>query len=108
MGPASDPEHLSHALSEVIARRGLARVLGNEQLQATWKEVAGEKVFRQTRVTAIRNGVMQIAVSNAALLSELAGFEKQSLLTDLQEKHPELRIRDLKFRLKGSMRSKQD
>jgi hypothetical protein len=36
-------------------------------------------------------------------LSELASFHKQSLLRTLQQKHGELKIRDLKFRLKGDL-----
>jgi len=97
----SDPRHLSGALSELIALKGLARVRGETQLAAVWSEAAGPEIAAGTQVRGIRRGVLQIDVANAALMGELAGFHKQSLLSTLQEQHADLRIRDLKFRLRG-------
>ena len=97
----SDPRHLSGALSELIALKGLARVRGDTQLAAVWKEVAGSEIASGTHVCGIRRGVLHIDVGNAALMAELAGFHKQSLLARLRTQHADLRIRDLKFRLRG-------
>ena len=103
MGSRSGPQHLSRTLSELIALRGLAQVRGNKQLQSVWSEISGEAIASQTRVEGIRRGILQVAVSNSALLSELASFHKVSLFEALQEKHPDLRIRDLKFRLRSDV-----
>ena len=99
MGRGPGPERLSAALSELIARRGYARVRGDAQLQAAWIETAGATIARQTRAVAIRRGVLHVAVDHAPLLSELAGYYRQSLLEKLRERHADLKIRDLKFKL---------
>lgn len=99
----SDPEHLSHALSRLISQRGLARAQGASQLAALWREIAGEELAGKTRVLGIRRGVLNVGVANSALLGELAAFHKAELLATLAEKHPELQIRDLKFRLQSHL-----
>lgn len=101
MGALPDPTHLSTAISELIAVRGLARVRGDEQLKSAWKEVAGPAIAGKTRVLNLRRGVLQIGVAHAALLSELVSFHKAALLRTLKQQHTDLKIRDLKFRLKG-------
>jgi hypothetical protein len=52
-------------------------------------------------VIGLRNGVLQIGVANAALLSELASFHRHSLLKELQSRANHGHIRGLKFRLRG-------
>jgi len=102
---ASEPEHLSRALSDLIALRGLAGVRGQAQLNADWKEVAGETFAAQTKVLGMKRGVLNIGVSNSALLSELASFHKMTLVENLRERRPDLRLRDVKFRLNGQLGS---
>jgi predicted nucleic acid-binding Zn ribbon protein len=104
-GKAAGPQPLSQALSELIALRGLARVRGESQLAAIWQEVAGATIASSTRVIGVNRGALHVAVANAPLLSELASFHKASLLEALRERHGHLKIRDLKFRLKGDMRT---
>ena len=99
MASGFGPQHLSRALSELIARRGYARVGGDAQLQRVWGEIAGPVIAGQTRAVAIRRGVLQILVAHAPLLSELASFHKTSLLEKLTADHADLRIRELKFKL---------
>src|SRR6516225_5339989 len=99
MGRGLGPQRLALALSELIAQRGYARVRGDAQLQSAWAETAGATIARLTQVVAIRRGVLHVAVAHAPLMSELAGFYRQTLLQKLQEKHADLRIRDVKFKL---------
>jgi len=99
MGRGPGPQRLALALSELIAQRGYARVRGDAQLQSAWAEASGPMIARQTRAVAIRRGVLHVAVAHAPLLSELAGYYRQALLEKLQEKHADLRIRDVKFKL---------
>lgn len=103
MKSAPGPRPLSAALSELVSLRGLARSGGTAELASIWREVAGSTIAEKTRVQGIKRGVLQVAVSNSPLLSELASFHKESLLRSLQQKYPDLKIRDLKFRLKGDL-----
>ncbi|MBS0264250.1 MAG: DUF721 domain-containing protein [Planctomycetes bacterium] len=99
-----DPQRLTQALSQLIALRGYARPQGEAQLQKAWREIAGTLIGRQTRAVAIRRGVLHVSVANSALLAELNGFHRQSLLEKLTEQHADLKIKDLKFKLDSSIK----
>lgn len=102
---SSEPSGISDALSELFARRGYGRVRGNQQLEQTWQavveKVAGDHVVPHTKVTGLKNGALQIAVSNSAVMSELASFFKSELLAEFASEHPDLNVRDLKFKFRG-------
>lgn len=100
------PRPLAESLSEIVAFRGLVRSEGDHQLATIWASVAGERIAQSTRVIAIKRGVLNIGVRSAPLLSELASFQKTQLLETLQEQHPDLKIRDLKFVLQGHMKKR--
>ncbi len=95
------PQPIGIAISELFALRGWARSTADDQLAEAWAAVAGEAVAKRTKVGRIQRGVLQISVDNSALLGELAGFLKHDLLAELNERQPELRLKDLKFRLRS-------
>jgi len=99
MASERGPQHVSQALAELFALRGYARRQGDAQLQAVWDEIAGAEIALYTKVVGVSRGVLRIGVANAAALGELTGFHKPGLLRRLQQQYPELRIRELKFRL---------
>jgi hypothetical protein len=101
MAGQPDPQPLARALAELIALRGYARVRGDQQLQSAWQDVAGQFAC-STRVLGLERGVLQIGVTNAPLLGELVSFHRGTLLESLRQKHPDLKIRDLKFKLRSS------
>lgn len=99
----TEPDTLGAVLSKLFAARGYGRVQGDRQLHSAWKDVAGESISQQSRVLTLRNGVLQIGVAHAALLSELNSYQKPELLENLKSQFPHLRIRDLKFKLRGDL-----
>lgn len=101
---SNEPQHVSLALAELIALRGYARRDAAVQLREAWDSVAGAEIARCTKATGLNRGVLQVSVSSASLLSELMGFHKRSLLAKLKDVHPDLRIRDLKFRLDSGLK----
>ena len=90
---------IGHILGELFARRGLARVRGQEYLQEAWANSVGQPGAKYTRVGSLRRGVLEILVSNSILLQELVGFHRQTLLAKLQEVLGSREVRDLRFRL---------
>ena len=98
---SQEPQPLSIALAELIALRGFARVHSDDELRSAWKRVAGEELAGQARPLQLTRGVLTIAVSNAALLNELASFQSVDLLKRLKQQVPNLNIKSLKFRLNG-------
>lgn len=99
----SEPQHLSAALSELIARRGLARVQANAQLAAAWNRAAGQRIAGRTKVLGLNRSVLEIGVANAALMNELVSFHAAALLEKLRDEYSEQSIRDLRFRLKTDL-----
>lgn len=90
---------ISDILGELVARRGFARVRGQQHLEDAWRTAIGEPGGKYTRVGAVRRGTLEVLVANSVLLQELAGFQKQSLLKRLREALDSDEVRDLRFRL---------
>ena len=93
-----EPRSIADVLTELEALRGYNKKNSREQLREAWVEVAGQ-FASQSRALQVRSGVLHVAVTNPAVLDELNNFRKNSLLNLLREKHPQLRLRDLKFKL---------
>ena len=100
-----EPPRVGDVLSQLFALRGYGRVRGDRQLHDVWREIAGETIAKQTRVSGVKNGVLQVGVASSALLSELAAFHKASLLERLQSEQPLLKVRDIKFKLRGDLKT---
>lgn len=99
----SDPQPLSAAISELIARRGFARMQGTSQLVAIWKQVVDERTAERTKVLGLKRGVLEVGVTNSALLNELVSFQKTGLLARLKAEHSEQNIKDIRFRLRSDL-----
>ncbi len=99
--PMREVSKLSDVLSKVIAMRGIGRIRGDQQLAQAWKSVAGPEIADGSRPTTLRNGLLLVVVSSSALLSELVSFHKANILARLKADHPNLKVRDLKFKLQS-------
>jgi predicted nucleic acid-binding Zn ribbon protein len=102
-GGGQAPQRLSHAVTDLIALRGWGQVQGHARLNEAWKAAAGASIAAATRVLGMRRSVLQVAVGNSPLLSELAAYHKATILDALSRECPELKVRDLKFVLKGNL-----
>lgn len=92
------PEPLREVLSRLFTERGWGRRQERTRLETAWVDVAGQEIAQQTRVGAVKRGVMEIEVGNGALLQELAGFHKRRLLDALKAKLTGVPLHDLRFR----------
>lgn len=99
--PIREVSKLGDVLSKVVAMRGIGRIRGDRQLLDAWKSAAGPEIADGSRPTTLRNGVLQILVTSSALLSELVSFHKATILAQLKAEHPNLKVRDLKFKLQS-------
>jgi predicted nucleic acid-binding Zn ribbon protein len=97
-----DPQPLSVAISELIAKRGLAASRGNAIIEAAWNRVAGENIAGNSRFLFLRDHTIHVAVLNSALLNELVTFHSQHMLKALQSECPDFAIRQLRFQLKAN------
>jgi predicted nucleic acid-binding Zn ribbon protein len=92
------PEPLREILSRLFTARGWGRRQERLRLEEAWAEAIGPDGARHTRVGAIRRGVLEVTVDSAALMQELASFQKRRLLEELRRRLPRTPLTDLRFR----------
>ena len=92
------PKAIGNILSELLARRGYARVQSGGSCAEAWSQAAGAAIAAYSRAGQVRRGVLEVQVANSLLIQELS-FEKTRLLAKLAELVPDENIRDLKFRV---------
>jgi predicted nucleic acid-binding Zn ribbon protein len=91
------PKAIGDVLSELMSRRGYARVQSAESYDAAWREAAGPLAAKYTRVGQLRRGTLEVVVANSTLVQEL-GFQKHTLLKSLAQLLPDEGIKNLRFR----------
>ncbi len=91
------PERIADVLSQLMARRGFARVRGAEAYQSAWNEASGPLGARYSRVGQLKRGTLEIVVANSTLIQEFT-FQKSSFLATLNRLLPDHHIKDLRFR----------
>jgi predicted nucleic acid-binding Zn ribbon protein len=91
------PQTIGNILSELMARRGFARVQSAEALETAWRQAAGPLAAQYTRVGAMHRGALEIIVANSTLVQEL-GYQKIEILAALQQLLPDEGIKGLRFR----------
>jgi hypothetical protein len=97
MHPPTGPERLAEVLSRLFTQRGWGAKQSRLKLEAAWRRAAGDAVFARTKLGAIRRGVLEVLVADAALHQELA-FAKRRLLTALAQEMG-AQVKELRFRI---------
>jgi predicted nucleic acid-binding Zn ribbon protein len=92
------PEPLGEILSRVFTARGWGRKQDRLRLEQAWAAAVGPEYATQTRLGGLRRGVLEVEVTSAVLLQELAHFHKRRLLQALREALPGTTLSDLRFR----------
>src|SRR2546421_5640986 len=97
MSEQRGPEPLREILSRLFAARGWGRKQERLRLEQAWAAAAGD-LAGQTRVGALRRGVLEVEVASAVMLAELTHFHKRRLLAELRKQLPGVTLADLRFR----------
>lgn len=103
-GPAEEiplsrlPGSIGHAVLHLIRSRGLLERSAVDALNDAWKKTVGPELAQHSRAVKIRNGIVDVAVSNSAALQELRSYLHESSLKQLQEILPDSGIRQLRYR----------
>ena len=95
---ARQPKKIGNVIAQVMQRRGYAQIEHARKLEEGWVRAAGDRVNRVTQVGVIRRGTLEVTVSSSLMMQELT-FQKQNLLSSMQEAVPEANIRKLRFRV---------
>ena len=92
------PQKMADVLSNLLSKRGYARVIETSDLQDAWQAAAGPKLGGDSRAGLVKRGNLEVLVRNSAVLQELT-FMKKKLLAKLQTSSPQHQIKDLKFKV---------
>jgi predicted nucleic acid-binding Zn ribbon protein len=94
----SFPKKIGDVLSQLIRQRGYARVDGNAVERQVWSEIVGPTLASLTRPGELKRGVWEIIAANNMVIQEL-GFQKATYLAAVQQKLPQHKIKDLRFKV---------
>jgi predicted nucleic acid-binding Zn ribbon protein len=95
---ARRPKKIGEVLAQLITARGYGRIQAEAEISHAWRRAVGQPLARFTIAGRVRGGKLEITVSNSTIMQELS-FQKQQILTALQEQLPHVCIRDLRFRV---------
>ncbi len=90
---ARRPRRIDHVIAQLVQKKGYAAVQAATAREQAWQtalEETGLQAATMTRPGSLRRGVLEILVANSLVMQELT-FEKERLLTRLQELQPEAR-----------------
>lgn len=94
----SGPENIADILGRLFTSRGWGRKNDRLRLEAAWADAAGPQLLKDTRVLALKRGVLEVEVRNAVLIQELTQFHKRGLLGKLRKSLVGVTLTDVKFR----------
>ncbi len=94
----SRPKPIANILSDLLAKRGYARVQSATNYADAWRQAAGEPWARITKAGQIKRGVLEIFCTSSILVQEMT-FQKTGLLKKLAELLPDEKIKDIKIRV---------
>ena len=84
-------------VGRILKRSGVEDRLGHEEIAADWVAMVGEFLSRHSRPVALRRGVLQVAVLQAAVRYDLERRHKKDILARLQQQYGAAKVRDVRF-----------
>lgn len=82
---------------KIMAQAGLANRVKLEDVLAAWSDIVGAMLYRLTRPDSMERGVLTVRLIQPSAHHALS-LEKGKILKRLQEKLPDAKIRDIRFR----------
>ena len=85
-------------ITAILRAAGAEDGLNEDQVRATWKELAGDFIARHTEPISVKGGNLVLRVTQPALRFQLEQM-KPMLLTRIREQLGEGRVKTIKFQL---------
>ena len=89
---------IAELLSRLLARKGYAQLQSADDRAEAWSDVVGPQLAKDSCVGNVRRGVLEVTVRNSAVVQELT-FQKKRILREITAAIPELKVRDIRFRV---------
>ena len=93
----SPPSTLKNALMRFIRSTGVVNRSAAESLDAEWKRIVGPELGRRSTARKVRDGIVEVVVTNSATLEELRGFMHETVLEQMRTSLPQSNIRSIRY-----------
>ena len=87
----ANPVKLSQVLGTLVKNIGIGPDVIFEEIKTDWQEIVGKTNARNTRPVSLKNGVLTIAVSSPAWITQLI-FDKSSFLDKIRDYEPKYKV----------------
>lgn len=87
-----------HIINQLLARSAYGQQKSSGDLDEAWKDAIGTRWQALTRVGKLNRGILEIYVTNSTLGQHL-NFEKKRVLKILQDRLPQNKIKDIRFKV---------
>lgn len=95
---AREPHHISQVIADLLARTGAARPQATRELEMAWREIVGGALADVSRPLRVYRARLEVLVAHSTAVQELT-FRKSEILHQLNQRWPERRVKDIKFRV---------
>ena len=91
------PTMIRDLLAQLIRRKGLVDRSATKGLELVWNQAVGPELGRFSKPRKIRGGILEVVVSNSAVLEQLRGYLHQEVLEKLQSGLPDSEVRSIRY-----------
>ena len=70
-----------------------------QKVMSVWSEVVGSEIYKSTRITGIKNGIMYVGVESSAMIHHLTNFEKYAIIHKINTILGFKYIEDVRFKV---------
>ena len=89
---------LGQLLKEVFPKKSLIDK-NCQKVMSVWSEVVGSEIYKSTRITGIKNGIMYVGVESSAMIHHLTNFEKYAIIHKINNVMGMKYIEDIRFKV---------
>ena len=89
---------LGQLLKEVFPKKSLIDK-NCQKVMSVWSEIVGNEIYKSTRITGIKNGIMYVGVESSAMIHHLTNFEKYAIIHKINNVMGMKYIEDIRFKV---------
>ncbi|MCR4321737.1 MAG: DUF721 domain-containing protein [Candidatus Brocadiaceae bacterium] len=69
-----------------------------QKVMSVWSEVVGNEIYKSTKITGIKNGIMRVNVESSTMIHYLTNFEKYAIIHKINNVMGMKYIEDIRFK----------
>jgi len=99
------PSPVGEVLERVFKKIGIEQKIKELKVLNSWREVAGERIYKHARPFCIKKGTLFVKVDNSGWLTQLT-YLKEKIISEFNKREGKEIVKDIYFRL-GSIKNKK-